>query len=1630
MVLVFSVLNREEGRSVDRRHERYQFSSFNGNVAVFYDSRHGPPEAEVACAANQDLSLEEASAHPFFVCSFDAFMDAKKEDSSSTNSTEQDVLEVLMSDVSARVAARENVTVVNRGAHADQFVERILRSLQKCIEQAAENAMQFVADELAKEKQMQRLLQLEHESNMCMVKESVKNTNETARPPPAGLKISAKLSQNLKRLRKQKLYILVSGQKAKERFTILTSAHHGELVPPCVRGSYLSPESFAALPPMRITYSGPGSRRTKTTTPNSSYHGLRTRRRSTMSILEILGEATGGEAVEPLKGNGWGKEMNYYVFDGSTSLLGLPGIPKFEDVIKGFSVDFWFRMDSAEVYEKRVLIHIMDGPRADLGQLFQISLKHNEHTYETICIYVRDSTNRVLECLMPLKSNIFLTEDGPCFHHFLLNVQSLEEGSLECLFDGQPATLQIVQQEYPIYFNAWPHRLFVGGYMDESNMPKCVFHGVICELRFGVNTADGPTTIVRWPLLADGEKLMEMMHTIPAEHDETLLNLERQAGPPPITSPFLDGNLVVNLGTLGVLGELLCNWRLEIRFRTNVSNRTMSLLGVTDRKCRMQELGIVMNAEPVFEKERFRYHEFNITLYLVDAFGACCSALLRGSEHQNAMDGQWHTLVWKCIDSEANTYRVKLDGVAQELLYLVREGPRRFVPFGDWVCLGGHNTRNHEVRRLFYGEIGRFFISVRGVPLATLNMDEGPGAYVLQDTSGRHHHGLLINPVTNAIRRHDVYWFPYPEEAIHDKGSINEEDGIIIYKNNNVSVAAVVFTCEFDTVGVAREVMYDILGETCVEPQVVANHISDKRPQWKTWRALPDSCFRPISTLVQLEETVNSTLSCEKPLGHYMFVIRIGDCHVTLLNLHGPVLPQGATYNYNVLKWQYAYAISGTKGRRELSLNRMIQGVESVLLRDTLTPFMTKKLGPLNVHQDSIVTEDIIRSMQNSGRPWFLSAVLHNHLLNAEYGSHLHIIHHFMDRMTADEAASVALFNRRLYNTTKEGASVVIQRNWRGREARLEAMRLRYEKEIRERRVEEINALRLNPLLKAKETLTALLVTLHQIDCEGISPITDDINDLSAALTKNGYEVKYLPNASRAALMKALSELDENTSSFVYISGYGGLMSVRQPLLFSLHGLHISITEGAQRAALDEERGREYRRILQDFREEYPPQKVRKGMRKASRAPPSKKALQEAELAARQREELFRMAVAELEKEEASTREASEEEYDTEVLMLIREIKLAAEATTEYERTYKKDPRGMHFVLPCEAQLIEPYANTVCSVEELISIALQRQLPSLGLQRIVALDLEPITPMSCGSAWVASSTGHTLKFVYQPQQRRIMSKFLRGAFEGRLPCVPAHYRYAVLKGGIETKPDERDWRSFATYLVSKMSSVCNKELIAELWEELDREVPFRAELIPVRGIVLDPEARDKLRREGEKKEVNVILRYGVGSSHVQADMFSVFKSIIPSGVTLKEITFKNTIYFLFTHCNSGIDGLVMESLLKEIERCRPVGCDVPISVSITAWGVRLLFDSKDPEKKMYISQWSNVIVVWSLSWQIPVKPVFGYCMREVDHVEYLYEVKVSCSLRNFNRLRKLQHTQPLPMSYSRYLACELVPGAS
>lgn len=100
------------------------------------------------------------------------------------------------------------------------------------------------------------------------------------------------------------------------------------------------------------------------------------------------------------------------------------------------------------------------------------------------------------------------------------------------MIDGTFIEVQLIQQEHPIAFNPWPHRLFIGGYLNEDNTPTCVFRGSLLELRFWrfVNSNEGieMTPVVRWPLIVDTNKnaLQETIRASVHDVNQTLLNLQ------------------------------------------------------------------------------------------------------------------------------------------------------------------------------------------------------------------------------------------------------------------------------------------------------------------------------------------------------------------------------------------------------------------------------------------------------------------------------------------------------------------------------------------------------------------------------------------------------------------------------------------------------------------------------------------------------------------------------------------------------------------------------------------------------------------------------------------------------------------------------------------------------------------------------------------------------------------------------------------------------------------------------------------------------------------------------------------------------------------------------------------------
>lgn len=1633
MVLIFSVEDPKHQRKA-KGGNGFAWSTFEDRVAVVYDDQKGAQPSAKEIEA--ELEVMRYPVPPrFFVTPYNGVV------TDGSDEVEATALQWIFEDVTQCVQRRENVTIVHRGANAEGHLEPLLISFLNAVRSSAEYGMQVVADESAKEKQMQRLLQMSVDTPAAGVEQAdsdeVKAFN-ASQSCEGGVRISKELRKRIGKLRREYHYVHPADRRAAAagRYGIISAAHD-ELLEPPVNDSYsLTPQTFVASPPIQRASQASRAASYAASAKSTRSHTVlfnQLQRRNTALLLADLNKDDGDASCDPIPGNGWGDTITTYTFDGSSSVMALPGIPNFDDVIREFTVDFWIRTDLKPADGKRVLLQVMEGQREDLGQLFQISLNWYEDMPDSIRVVIRDSANRVMEAVASVAKTGLTAGDH--FHHLMFRVDSLEEGQLACEVDAKAIDMQLVQQEHPIAFNPWPHRLFVGGYLDETNTPTMVFRGTIAELRVW-SGGDPPHPIVRWPLLVtDSATLPELTRTIPADHHETLVDLRTAEERAPRSAPSFDGRLVMNLGTLPLFGQLMHNWRMEFRFRTDVTSRTMTLVGVTDGRFKMQEFGIVLNAEPVVSKERFRYHELHTTFYIVDAFGVCCSALLRGTERHNLMDGEWHTLVWRCIDSEANKFTVKVDDALQDLLFVCREGPTRFVTFGNWIAVGGHNVRNWKVQRPFLGQIGRFYLSLRGSPYVTLQMNEGPGAYVLQDRSRHSNHGLLINAETNVVRRNDVMWIPAPSDEADERATATTRD-VRIFKNNRVAIAAVVFTCNFGEKGVAHESIYDIYAKEFYELTSMPHYLSQStEAQWKSWYGLPEECYHTLDTLTRLEESINAVISADAPRGHLMVTIRIGDCRATVLHIRDPELPDDAAYDCNMLKWHYPYMVEGMTGRRELMLNRMIEGAESVLLSDTLKPFVTAKLGPLNAGKKAVVTDDIIRSLQNSGRPWFLPVVLHAHLLNAEFGSSLHLIHRVFPRMSGDEAAAVTLFNKKLIDGVRENASLLIQRNWRGHMATRAARQQGAQRGENDRKVEEIRGLRMNPVVQPKGLLAALLITLHHPQCRGVPPINNsDTAALEEALRQQGYEVTVLEDPDVATMLKAVVQMDTTRSNVVYLSGYGGALNLRQPPVFGFESLAIVIEEQACRTNIECDANDAWRLLTTRMKEEaeaIPVGKAKKGgkgQKASAAARPKRQSDDEAELERRQIETALRSSRQQMEQEESFSRDALVQEYEEMNQMLSREVRQVIVATREYEQRYRaKGPEGdpQNFIYPSESRLVEPFASSTVDVEDFVRAALHRQAPPLGLQCVVAVDLQPVTPFSCGMACLASSTGNTFRMPYSPQQRGLLSHILVKAFNGQLPKVAAGSKYAVLSGGIETPDNQRDWKSFATYVVAKMQPYCPPERIRMLRNELDRHIPFVADLVPVRDIVMTVEAKDRRRRERETQKVKAVATFGVGSSKVQSDMFSLFRGLM-DGITINELSFTNTIRLLFLRHNAGIDGVNPDDVVAELEKCRPNGCAILLHVSVTAGGVEVQFECRDPSDRLHLTQWLNGIVLRSLTWQFAQSPLYGTTPLEMDFVEYIYDLKISCTARRYRQLCKQLEASPIPQQYVRSLGTRLL----
>jgi len=759
--------------------------------------------------------------------------------------------------------------------------------------------------------------------------------------------------------------------------------------------------------------------------------------------------------------------------------------------------------------------------------------------------------------------------------------------------------------------------------------------------------------------------MQEATRRVPADHLEVRNELSVIRRYNPRVSPVFDGaSTVINMGTMSCLGDFLNHFEMEFVFRTTETKKCMSLMGFTDSQHKMSEVGVVLNAEPVMGKERYRHHDYTITFYMIDCSGRCLSAFIRGSERNNVMDGRWHTLRIKVVDAEQCAVEARIDGLTRETIKVVRESPRTFLALKDWVCVGGHNDRGNKVTNIFVGQISHVNFLIRGEDFATLDFTEGPGSTISLDQSGRRNHGLFLNPQTNRNKKHSMEWglifdppaaspsSPHGIAGSHNGGaaggaitsnSTNVFDTIlatqqalygadvvegfaVMHRNNAVSVAVIQFGAAVDAEsGKASEVMFDLIHNSQISDlEQCYGAMSEVDRGFGSWLTIPEENYAEVNNAQRLRETVSYALRHSTvraaTMRHTLVVVRIGDAHISLLDVSGPhyqgsmdgqpvtttlMAPANAAHNASgrgganaaaaaavltpptsllhshvntsisfdrqLLKWvPHAVATNGDVNKKMLVVNDQTAGLWRTMRELTAVPNIVLKLGPRNQPHNKVTSAELLHALQDAGTRWRLAMAVQHLLMNAYLRTNVHFVCSVSVNATSSDVESIVAPQRALSDCAMERAAIFIQRIWRRKLAMLLVQRLTERQRIRRLHVEEvINLRKTNPLVLAKKALKALVITLHEFSqnpCfEPLDPTVPD--EVIAALGRQGYVIEHLRNPTKAQLAKALgpATMHPDSSHFVYIHGYGGYVRQRAAPPLFIHRLDLSMEEEAGR---------------------------------------------------------------------------------------------------------------------------------------------------------------------------------------------------------------------------------------------------------------------------------------------------------------------------------------------------------------------------------------------------------------------------------------------------------------------------------
>eukprot|EP00743_Colponemidia_sp_Colp-15_P015923 GILK01019294.1.p1 GENE.GILK01019294.1~~GILK01019294.1.p1 ORF type:complete len:378 (-),score=39.37 GILK01019294.1:49-1182(-) len=353
------------------------------------------------------------------------------------------------------------------------------------------------------------------------------------------------------------------------------------------------------------------------------------------------------------------------------------------------------------------------------------------------------------------------------------------------------------------------------------------------------------------------------------------------------------------------------------------------------------------------------------------------------------------------------------------------------------------------------------------------------------------------------------------------------------------------------------------------------------------------------------------------------------------------------------------------------------------------------------------------------------------------------------------------------------------------------------------------------------------------------------------------------------------------------------------------------------------------------------------------------------------------------------------------------------------------------------------------------------------------------------SAAAAASGGGGSTSRTNQHQSNILSWTLAKALSGHAPRIPIKNKEAYLHGASDTPAagGQRDWRSFATYVATKVDAYVRndtstrqrKEELAALkvkvereaaaheaqlaaavasnesinlvpsspqsptsaalsaedamqrknrkrlsvvlsnmpiispavTKMLEKEVPFSADVVPVRAAPFDIDEREKRRREREMKRVTSFATVGVEAAKVVGDMQYEFRPLFKH-LVITDINMSPTIRLQLGEANKDIDSVDNRWIEHEATKIVSIGnADLSITaVRVLGSGIYIdLAHSKGDRTKLL--QGTQLLAARASGWTVPLLSSYSVLTEAaVESSQVLFVAKCTSPMRKMRNQQK------------------------